>query len=310
MYLFITSKKDPALSKAEIEALYPKQVKESSEAVFLIQSRNEDYKKLAYTKEVHEILFSTPTKKLFSKIEQWNWQKTIGTTSYAIRSKENEKKIADTIWNTLKKPKVSLKNPNKEIHFFSIKKTVYATLLLWKNPNTFLQRKPHLREEQYPASLDPQLAAAMINLGGSTKGTIVDPFCGTGGILIEGVLSGRKMIGFDKSKWMLEKCKKNLEQYNLFVPLKQQDATTFQKKCAAIVTELPFGKNTQSQDLVKLYTLFLQNAKKSTKTIVVSFPDFIDYKKIVKKTGWKIKYDFAWYLHKSLTKHVVVLDHK
>ncbi len=145
----------------------------------------------------------------------------------------------------------------------------------------------------------------MINLSKAKK--IVDPFCGTGGILIEGAYSGRKMCGYDISAWMLEKCRTNLKNYKLKVPVFVGDAAAFVKKCDAIVTELPFGKNTKSQDLISLYTCFLENAKKSTKIIVVSFPDFIDYKKIINKTGWKIENDFAVYVHKSLTKHVVVM---
>ncbi len=164
-----------------------------------------------------------------------------------------------------------------------------------------------MRKEFYPASLDPQLALAMINLSASSKGPVDAPFCGTGGILIEGAVSKRKMFGFDVSAWMLEKCKKNLQQYGLSVIVTQGNATTFKKKCAAVVTELPFGKNTKSQDLVSLYTAFLLNAAKNTKTVVASFPDFVKYKKIIKKTGWKLQHDFSWYLHKSLTKHVVVL---
>ena len=49
--------------------------------------------------------------------------------------------------------------------------------------------------------------------------------------------------------------------------------------------ELPFGKNTKSQDLLLLYSRFLENAKKSTAKIVVSFPHFVDYKTICRKTA-------------------------
>lgn len=310
MRLFKVSKKNSSLSVAEAKALYGSAVKKEVDSLLFIDTTKNLHQNLAYTKNVYEILFSCPLKDIFPVASKYNWQKIIENKTYAIRSSEKniqEKEIADIIWASLKKPHVSLKNPEKSIHFFLLQKKVYATLRLWKNPNTFLHRTPHLRKEFYPASLDPQLALAMVNLTGSIKGTIVDPFCGTGGILIEGALSGRTMFGFDISAWMLEKCRKNLQQYSLSVPLQQGDATTFCKKCAAIVTELPFGKNTRSQDLETLYTEFLENAKNSTAIIVAGFPDFVEYKKIIKKIGWKIEHDFSWYLHKSLTKHVVVL---
>ncbi len=229
-----------------------------------------------------------------------------------MRSSIDERKLAGIIWDTLKNkthkdPRVDLANPNVLIHFFFIGKKVFVTKQLWPNQNTFLERKAQYRPGFYPASLHPQLALGMINLS-SVSETIIDPFCGTGGILIEAALSGRKCFGFDISKWMLEKCRENLKYYKITKTTVQHgDATTFKKKCAAIVTELPFGKNTKSQDLILLYTKFLENASRNTSTIVVSFPDFVDYKKICVATKWKIVSDFKWYLHASLSKHVVVL---
>lgn len=301
MKIFRISLKNPALSIAEIKALYPV-ISHYGEFVFVKEAKP---KKLAYTKEIYDVLFQTKSRNLLKDAKKYRWDKKIKKT-YCIRSHALEKEIADTIWLALKKPKVDLENPEQSIHFFFIGKKIYCGLLEWKNDNAFFQRKAHLRPELYPASLDSQLALAMVNLSKGKK--IADPFCGTGGILIEGALAGRAMFGYDISQWMIEKCKKNLAFYTLKVPALVGDATTFSKKCDAIVTELPFGKNTRSQDLVKLYTAFLLNAKNNTKRIVVSFPEFIDYNKIIKKTGWKIENDFAVYVHKSLTKHVVVLN--
>lgn len=301
MKLFRISQKNLPLGIAEIKALYPVI---GHHGKFVFVKKDAKPKKLAYTKEVYDILFQSDINYLLKDIQKYNWNKKIKKT-YCIRSHALEKEIADTIWLALKKPHVDLQNPKQLIHFFVIGKKVYCGLLEWKNDNAFFQRKAHLRPELYPVSLDPQLALAMVNL---SKGkSIIDPFCGTGGILIEGAFAGRKMYGYDISRWMLEKCKKNLNFYKLKTEVAGGDATVFRKKCDAIVTELPFGKNTKSQDLVALYTVFLLNAKKNTKKIVASFPDFVDYKKLLKQTGWHIENDFSIYVHKSLTKHVVVM---
>jgi tRNA (guanine10-N2)-dimethyltransferase len=300
MKLFRISQKNTALSIAEIDAQYSI-ADVHGEFVFVKKAKPAA---LAYTKETYDLLFETTINRLLKTIKTYNWNKKIKKT-YCVRSHIFEKEIASAIWHRLKKPTVDLENPVHLIHFFFIGKKVYCGILEWKNDNAFLQRKAHLRPELYPASLDPQLALAMVNLARGKK--IVDPFCGTGGILIEGAFAGRKMIGYDISKWMLDKCRKNLQNYQLNIKIEVGDATTFVKKCDAIVTELPFGKNTKSQDLVRLYTAFLLNAKKNTKKMVVSFPDFIDYKKLLKKTGWKTENDFTIYMHASLSKHVVVM---
>ena len=48
-----------------------------------------------------------------------------------------------------------------------------------------------------PVSLDPKLARAMVNLACPNGGRLLDPFCGTGGIIVEGVLRGLDCAGSD-----------------------------------------------------------------------------------------------------------------
>ena len=319
MYVFVLSQKNLTLALAEARALYgARNVSASHEHAFVKSTKKTTeekkplYEKLAFTKAAYDILFSCSAKKLEKNLKKYAWNKTINGT-FCVRSSTDERKFASIIWGSLKHPHVDLVNPDLLIHFFFISKKVYVTKQLWQNSHTFLDRKAQHRPGFYPASLHPQLALGMVNLSGvvsrySNSGLIVDPFCGTGGILIETALSGRKCAGFDISNWMLEKCLQNLLFYQIKNVLVQKgDATTFRKKCAAIVTELPFGKNTKSQDLILLYTSFLKNAAQNTSTVVVSFPDFVNYKKICRQEKWKIVSDFRWYLHASLSKHVVVL---
>ena len=58
--------------------------------------------------------------------------------------------------------------------------------------------------------LPPKLSQIMINLAGESK-TIFDPFCGTGTILMEGMLMGKDVIGSDMEERMTEYSKKNCE---------------------------------------------------------------------------------------------------
>ncbi len=310
MLLFILSQKNLPLAQAEVASFYA--IKNTTKEYAFVSSKQIAAIPLAFTKEIHEIVFSCTKKDLEKKIRGYNWNKKV-KGSFCVRSdvQEIERKLGGMIWDGLRKPKVDLEHPDTLIHFFFIGNRAYTGLRLWKNDNAFLLRKAQLRPGFYPASLDPQLALGIVNLSSAKKNAVVvDPFCGTGGILLEAALSGRSAVGFDISPWMLDKCKQNLQHYkikNKMASVATGDATTFRKKCTAIVTELPFGKNTRSQDLLSLYTRFLENARTNTDTIVVGFPNFIDYKKICRKTGWKIKHDFKWYLHQTLSKHVVVL---
>ena len=48
-----------------------------------------------------------------------------------------------------------------------------------------------------PVSLDPKLARAMVNLACPEGGPLLDPFCGTGGLIVEGILCGIDCSGSD-----------------------------------------------------------------------------------------------------------------
>lgn len=84
--------------------------------------------------------------------------------------------------------------------------------------------------------LPPKLAQIMINISG-TKGVVWDPFCGSGTVLMEGLLMGRQMMGSDIKSEHVDGAKKNIEwlinyyelgikNYELFV----HDATQPTKK--------------------------------------------------------------------------------
>jgi tRNA (guanine10-N2)-dimethyltransferase len=169
-----------------------------------------------------------------------------------------------------------------------------------------------MKPELHPTSLSPKLAKALINLSGIKKGEILDPFCGSGGILVEAGMMGLKTIGFDISSYMLQKARKNLEHYKIndfFIS--QKDSTTITGKYNYIVSELPFGKNSfVSNNISTLYLDFLRTLDNIlVKKAVLVFPDKVDYAKLIKMTRLKIKNEFSFYVHKSMTRKIVVLSH-
>ncbi|MBT4060116.1 MAG: hypothetical protein HOE69_07420 [Euryarchaeota archaeon] len=62
-----------------------------------------------------------------------------------------------------------------------------------------------------PISLDPRLARAMVNLACPNGGNILDPFCGTGGILLEAASIGLHAFGSDADSRMVWGSRENLE---------------------------------------------------------------------------------------------------
>lgn len=118
---------------------------------------------------------------------------------------------------------------------------------------SFQNRSPTDRPYFKPVSLDPRLARAMVNLcytDGQPPTTIIDPFCGTGGIAIESAMVGIPVIASDLDPEMVKGTILNLQQikFNGEKIVQSSDATEIHKKVnpisgAAHAFDPPYGRN-------------------------------------------------------------------
>lgn len=141
--------------------------------------------------------------------------------------------------------------------------------------------------------LPPKLAQILINLTG-VSGTIWDPFCGSGALVMEGLLMGHPMLGSDIHAERVEGAKKNIEWARVEFGIKvssellQHDATKSHTLFFdAIAAEADLGMPHSQQirpdilgkiisDLDQLYIRFFQNLKamKCNKPVVIALPFF------------------------------------
>jgi tRNA (guanine10-N2)-dimethyltransferase len=315
--LFLLSKEDLKLAYAEFRAVMKKEFKAEGN-ILIADCDEEDIKKakkrLAYTNSVFRFLFSCKTAELEAKMRDFDWQ-PLYHESFVIRTINGNKikpeaEYAGFVWKKVKNPKVDLKEAKTKI-FIICGRKIYVGIFLGETDKSYLERKAAMKPSLHPTAINPKLAKAMVNLTGAEKNeTICDPFCGTGGILVEAGLMGMKTIGCDISKKMLAFAEKNMEHYKVkYFHLQEDDATKARIKCDYVVTDLPYGRNSEiTKELDKLYLDFLLNIKKwKIKKAVICFPDFVDYKKIIKSRGFSIEEEFENYVHKSLTKKIIVL---
>ena len=109
-----------------------------------------------------------------------------------------------------------------------------------------------------PVSLEPRLARAAVNIAAGTKtGTVVDPMCGTGGIVIEAALSERYALGVDFDPEMVIGSKQNLEWAGVDAIIKRGDSTIFEfpNDTIALVVDPPYGRNSKGEDMLLENTL-------------------------------------------------------
>jgi tRNA (guanine10-N2)-dimethyltransferase len=204
-----------------------------------------------------------------------------------------EKEIAGIIWRRLEKrgvnPKVDLRRPDTRLDFFLSKRfAYYGTLLREIDKKQFETTHPKKRPYFKPVSMDPRLAKAMVNLARVKSGRLLDPFCGTGGILIEAGRIGLSIFGVDKDPEMVAGTRRNLVHFGLSGQVRKGDATDLGKLFQAgsfscVVTCPPYGRlsslrGLKIDDLYQRSVASIEKVLKKGGRLVIAVPEYINLK--------------------------------
>ena len=174
-----------------------------------------------------------------------------------------------------------------------------------------------------PGSMDPSLARAVGNVAGAGPGrTILDPMCGTGGVLVEAGLVGADVIGTDAQGKMVRGARRNLHHY-----LDEDDPspTGTRRGCwqvaradagrlpfrddavDGVVFDAPYGRQSKIErhrleDLVR--DALEESARVASRAVVVADRSWAA---LAHEAGWECRAAFERRVHRSLTRHVLVL---
>ncbi len=112
--------------------------------------------------------------------------------------------------------KVDLDHPEIELRMFVSDRVHFFLSEAEIDRGQFEKRKVAERPFFSPISLHPKFARALVNMTFVKRGDrLLDPFCGTGGVLIEAASIGVKACGSDLSPEMVEGCIQNMEHFGL-----------------------------------------------------------------------------------------------
>lgn len=180
----------------------------------------------------------------------------------------------------------------------------------------FFELKPHKRPFFYPGSMSPKLARCMVNLTRVRSGErLLDPFCGTGGILIEAGIIGARVVGTDIDPKMVKGTMENLQycdikDYEVF----REDVRNLKLpyKVEAIATDPPYGisASTRGEESHKLCAdaiISLENLIKDDGRICIATPHYMEIQEFLEGTKFKIIEQHHIRMHKSLTRVISVL---
>jgi tRNA (guanine10-N2)-dimethyltransferase len=199
---------------------------------------------------------------------------------------------------------VDLENPDQIVKLYLLEDSVVLGVLVQDiDRGLYNKRKNQERPFSSPVSLDPILARVMVNLSELPHGEyILDPFCGTGGILIEAGLCGIGVKGLDISEEMVEGSRENLEEYGIIAHDIRQGSienlsNNFSGEYGAIVTDLPYGKSSKEfEKPVEEFLKVIESLEDKKIVFMYNEPDLGGY-----------KHDFEVYVHKNLTRYIYVL---
>jgi 23S rRNA G2445 N2-methylase RlmL len=122
------------------------------------------------------------------------------------------------------------------------------------------------RAVERPGALRPTVAAAMVSLAGEPSSLpLLDPFCGSGTILVEGVAAGWSVIGADTDPEAVRVAQANTAGAEVFVGDARQLDRLADRGVQAVVTNLPFGKQFKIESsLAVWYSAILQSMARVT----------------------------------------------
>ncbi len=127
----------------------------------------------------------------------------------------------------------------------------------------FERRVLEERDHFSPVSMHPRRAASLLHLARVPPGGVVlDPFCGTGGMVLEAALDGYQVWGSDLDAWMVQGCLSTLADAgpepvdgSVFVADVGDVPGLLPVISGGVVTDLPYGRasTTNREDLMALY---------------------------------------------------------
>ena len=241
----------------------------------------------------------------------------VGEAARNLVSMDLERKLGELILNKVEGAKVDLKQPQKT--FFGTitdNSFIFGLKLTEISPTPFMQRRPRKRPFFHPSAMPAKLARCMVNLAKPKSGDLVlDPFCGTGSFLIEAGLLGCGVLGFDTKKRMVRGSMRNLKFFHIgYEGLAVADAKHLPlMKVNCIVTDPPYGRSASTmgyttRQIIQDFLAMSSDRIAKGQRICTAAPKTVHISETAETLGFKHVQSHFVYVHRSLTREVVVLE--
>ncbi|WP_435063712.1 THUMP domain-containing protein [Halobaculum sp. EA56] len=217
---------------------------------------------------------------------------------------------------------VDLDDPDHTLRVLFAGDTCLVGWVVAESVRDFATRRPTDRPFFQPGSMAPMDARAYANVAGAGPGrTLLDPMCGTGGVLIEAGLVGSDVVGNDAQAKMVRGARENLARYldGATTPagdpaggyaLLRGDATDLALRDDAVdgvVFDAPYGRQSKiaRHSLTDLVSEALAEAARvAPRGVLIADRS---WREAALAAGWRVTDTFERRVHRSLVRHVHVL---
>lgn len=205
----------------------------------------------------------------------------------------------------------------------------------WEREN-YSGRSPTDRPFFKPVSLEPRQARLLISLGyrpGREIREVVDPFCGTGGIVIEAALQGLGVLASDLDSRMVNGTRENLDWVGADYRVEKCNASEIgstwgRRSDCVFAFDPPYGRSSwKSEDGLDLFLSALSSAREVDPEGVISTmlptgpevlsqnpeEEFIvmgkkwsELEDLIAQRGWRVVLKSPIKVHRSLARMVIV----
>jgi len=263
----------PQLARAEVEALGASGIAEiGATRIVTCESYRDDILEAAGLESILQdgIIISPEN---LSEVENWLYPRE-GKTAVRVWRHEgrldiSSRKIAKYIGGLLTESNVQIDLESPEHRIGVILDASSGKIAIgWMQGvgpkgDDITHRQPTDRPFFKPVSLDSRLARTMVNLVRPTDGFLVDPMCGTGGILVEASLMGIPAIGMDLDLEMVEGARENVKWVEGASEIILGNATDLSKmeNITTMACDPPYGRNSwKSEDAPSLVEKVIASA--------------------------------------------------
>lgn len=164
----------------------------------------------------------------------------------------------------------------------------------------------------HPSMMNAVLARVMNNIAGVMPfHTLLDPFCGGGGILSEASKIGLKVIGIDTSWRLLDGARRNLQllSWSNFCLLQGDSRSLPVRDIDYVVTDPPYGRtsSTQGTETIELVCKFVRHLTdwNTSPVLCICGDDRMEIGSIFSEVGGHIQYRISIPVHASLTREIL-----